>query len=58
VEFWTNKINNNQTLDAKVTAKLVENGWQVLIVWECDLKNNESLIKSLVAFLGLPKSAE
>lgn len=58
VEFWTNKINKNQIHDEKVTAKHTAVGWQVLIVWQCDLRNNESLIQNLITFLGPPKSAK
>ena len=36
-EFWVNKIRRNQERDQKNYQVLQENGWQVIIVWECQL---------------------
>ena len=38
VEFWSHKFELNVERDARKTAALVEAGWQVVIVWECELK--------------------
>lgn len=38
VEYWHNKINRNVERDAQNTALLSEQGWQVLTIWECQLK--------------------
>lgn len=38
VEYWHNKINRNVERDAQNTALLCEQGWQVLTIWECQLK--------------------
>lgn len=37
-EFWVNKIRRNQERDERDYKVLQENGWQVLVVWECQLK--------------------
>ena len=37
-EFWVNKIRRNQERDQKNYGILCENGWQVIVVWECQLK--------------------
>ena len=37
-EFWRNKINGNIARDEKNRKALTEDGWRVLIVWECELK--------------------
>ena len=37
-EFWVNKIRRNQERDEQNYKVLQENGWQVLVVWECQLK--------------------
>lgn len=42
-EFWTAKIARNQERDQKVWRKLEAKGWNVIIVWECELKNDSSL---------------
>lgn len=37
-EFWVEKIRRNQERDKRNYALLQENGWQVIVVWECQLK--------------------
>lgn len=36
-EFWENKISNNRIRDQKNYDILQRNGWQVIVVWECQL---------------------
>ncbi len=40
-EFWVNKIRRNQQRDQENYRVLHENGWQVIVVWECQLKSAE-----------------
>jgi len=37
-EFWLAKIQRNQERDQKNYRILEENGWQVIVLWECQLK--------------------
>ena len=37
-EFWVNKIQRNQQRDQQNYQLLKDNGWQVIIIWECQLK--------------------
>ena len=37
-DFWVAKIRRNQERDRKNYEILSENGWQVIVVWECQLK--------------------
>ena len=37
-EFWVAKIRRNQERDQENYHALQENGWQVIVVWECQLK--------------------
>ena len=36
-EFWVEKIRRNQERDRKNYRLLQENGWQVIVIWECQL---------------------
>ena len=36
-EFWVNKIRRNQERDQRNYQLLHDNGWQVIVVWECQL---------------------
>ena len=37
-EFWVAKIQRNQERDQRNYEILSENGWQVIVLWECQLK--------------------
>jgi len=37
-EFWVNKIKRNQTRDQQNYQVLHDNGWQVIVIWECQLQ--------------------
>ncbi len=41
-QFWKDKILSNIKRDIENTAKLEYNGWQVIRLWESDIKNNVS----------------
>jgi len=51
-EFWLNKFIENQNRDKKVINYLVEQGWNVGIIWECETKNNELLKNKIATILG------
>lgn len=40
-EWWLNKINHNIENDQKAIIALQNEGWKILTIWECDLKNNK-----------------
>ena len=39
-DFWKNKIENNRKCDQRNYNILIENGWQVLVVWQCQLSKD------------------
>ncbi len=39
-EYWIPKIKENENRDSKNRALLSDMGWKVIVVWECQLKNN------------------
>jgi|SRR5205085_9087527 len=51
VDFWLAKLESNKERDARVLRELRSEGWSVLTVWQCQLKNIESLIDRIIAFL-------
>ena len=48
-EFWKNKICGNIQRDAQCIRLLQEQGWNVIVIWECELKkaNRESTLHHL-----------
>ncbi|MGG5210790.1 very short patch repair endonuclease [Chryseobacterium sp. MIQD13] len=49
-EFWTDKINGNKKRDKKNTELLLQKGWKVITVWECELKkdNLDQTVEKLI----------
>lgn len=39
-DFWEEKFNRNILRDKRQVEELINTGWNVLVVWECELKNN------------------
>ena len=40
-EYWKNKIERNKARDKFVTKTLRERGWQVVRIWECEIKRQQ-----------------
>ena len=51
VDFWTVKLEKNRLRDIKNQALLRENGWDLLVVWECETKDKELLLLKIKEFL-------
>lgn len=47
VEFWEVKFRKNVERDRRMTKELKKLGWHVIVVWECELEDQESLAKRL-----------
>ncbi|SCX93367.1 T/G mismatch-specific endonuclease [Nitrosospira sp. Nsp13] len=43
VEFWKNKLNGNMARDQLAVEALIARGWRVLVVWECAVRDRETL---------------
>ena len=54
-DFWNKKISDNRKRDFRNIMEMQEQGWHVIIVWECDLKNKskfESRMRRLQIEIG------
>lgn len=49
--YWRAKIDRNVQRDAENLKLLKGQGWRVLVVWECQIKNAKRLAKKLSSFL-------
>ena len=49
VEYWRNKIERNVERDKLNSELLMQLGWRIIIVWECELKkkNREQRLENL-----------
>jgi DNA mismatch endonuclease (patch repair protein) len=52
-EYWKPKIERNVSRDIDSVGQLHELGWNVIIVWECELKKSliDSTIEQLISKL-------
>lgn len=39
IEYWTNKIKSNVKRDLRNKRTLKNSGWEIIILWECELKS-------------------
>ena len=49
VVFWTEKFTMNIARDARQEAALKELGWRVLVIWECETRNEAAVERKLAA---------
>lgn len=54
-DYWVPKLLRNKERDAENIRALRTAGWDVLVVWECELKDFEQVLSRIRTFLG-PKS--
>lgn len=47
VDFWEGKFAANVARDASAQAKLENLGWRVVTIWECETKDEHSLLQQL-----------
>ena len=47
-EFWQEKITRNKQRDQESVRLLREKGWNVIIIWECELKNKNKREETLM----------
>jgi DNA mismatch endonuclease (patch repair protein) len=51
LDFWVPKLESNKMRDMANQAKLREMGWRVLVVWECQLGDKDTLARRIKSFL-------
>ena len=51
-DYWLPKIEKTRNRGMKYTAALQGDGWSVLIIWECQLKNMAGLAEMLENFMS------
>lgn len=52
-EWWAAKLARNKARDREVNRTLRKEGWNVLRIWECDLKQPEKVVRRLKRALGV-----
>jgi DNA mismatch endonuclease (patch repair protein) len=52
VAFWRTKLKGNVARDRRNLAKLRDQGWRVLTIWECQTHNVLKLTANIDSFLS------
>lgn len=52
-EFWAPKIESNRARDRRKEKELIELGWRVVTVWQCELDDMAALTERLMAALSV-----
>jgi DNA mismatch endonuclease (patch repair protein) len=52
--FWEQKLARNRARDAENAEGLRRAGWDVITVWQCEIKDRTALEERLRDFLGQP----
>ena len=52
LDYWNAKLERNMKRDANNLKTLKREGWRVLIIWECEIKDAQKLRARLERFLS------
>ena len=52
LDYWVPKLERNRARDLETTAALHALGWSVLVVWECQVPDDQAAARILGPFLG------
>lgn len=52
LDFWLPKLEGNRERDLRQLEALRAKGWEPMIIWECEIKDLDSLIQKLHGFLA------
>jgi DNA mismatch endonuclease (patch repair protein) len=55
VQFWLDKFATNVRRDRAVSRQLRQRGWKVVIVWECELRKPDAVVRRLDRILTARK---
>lgn len=46
-EFWAQKFEKNCRRDESIASALLQAGWRVCVIWECQTKNEKTLLAAI-----------
>ncbi len=52
LDFWLPKLEGNRRRDTKSLDRLGQAGWAALTIWECQLRDMDTVTERVLAFLG------
>jgi DNA mismatch endonuclease, patch repair protein len=52
LDYWGPKLLRNVQRDTENNSALVESGWQILVLWECEISDEPRIRMHIMSFLG------
>ena len=56
IVFWKNKLLNNVKRDLKHQRELKRSGWNVIVIWECELEDKKTIKNKVLQLKSILKS--
>lgn len=50
-DYWVSKLTRNKKRDVQHIKALEDDGWKVLVIWECEIKDLSNVEDQVRAFL-------
>jgi DNA mismatch endonuclease (patch repair protein) len=54
-QYWGPKISGNRARDQRTAVALRNEGWKILVIWECEIRSGKGLKTRVRNFLGRGK---
>ena len=51
LEYWNDKLSGNKARDERNMREIKKAGWNILVIWECELKKETLVRRRLEEFL-------
>ena len=51
MRFWEDKFEDNVVRDRRNEDALHELGWRVMVIWECETRDQEAVAERIMGFL-------
>jgi DNA mismatch endonuclease (patch repair protein) len=58
VDYWSDKFEKTVARDKAAQCELEKAGWEVMVIWECELKDTLRVKARLAKFLGSPSRSD
>jgi DNA mismatch endonuclease, patch repair protein len=55
-DYWDQKLADNVKRDKRKNTALKKSGWRVVVIWQCETRELDSLTKKLLRLLPTPKA--
>ncbi len=57
LDYWIPKLQQNAERDEANRMRLHQLGWDVFVVWQCEMRDEDAVTRRLAEFLGPPRRA-